>query len=51
MPIGTPPNAIVFSSGYIKLSQMTRVGFIMNLIAVILITLFSWLVVPLAFGM
>lgn len=49
LPIGTPPNAIVFSSGYIKLSQMTRVGFIMNLIAVALITLFCWLVLPLAF--
>jgi len=50
LPIGTPPNAIVFSSGYIKLSQMTRVGFIMNLVAVVLITLFSWLILPLAFG-
>lgn len=50
LPIGTPPNAIVFASGYIKLGQMTRVGFAMNLIAVVLITLFGWLVVPLAFG-
>ncbi len=50
LPMGTPPNAIVFSSGYIKLHQMTRVGFVMNIIAVILITLFSWLVLPLAFG-
>ena len=51
LPIGTPPNAIVFSSGYIKLSQMTRVGFIMNIIAVLLITLFCWLLLPLAFGL
>lgn len=50
LPIGTPPNAIVFASGYIKLGQMTRVGFVMNLIAVVLITLFGWLVVPFAFG-
>ena len=50
LPIGTPPNAIVFASGYIKLGQMTRVGFVMNIIAVILITLFGWLVVPFAFG-
>jgi sodium-dependent dicarboxylate transporter 2/3/5 len=46
MPMGTPPNAIVFSSGYIKLNQMTRTGFVMNIICVILITLFSWFLLP-----
>jgi sodium-dependent dicarboxylate transporter 2/3/5 len=46
LPMGTPPNAIAFSSGYIKLKQMTRVGFIMNIISVILITLFCWLLLP-----
>ncbi len=49
LPMGTPPNAIAFSSGYIKLKQMTRIGFIMNIIAVILITLFCWLLLPLIF--
>jgi sodium-dependent dicarboxylate transporter 2/3/5 len=49
LPMGTPPNAIAFSSGYIKLRQMTRVGFAMNLIAVCLITLFCWLLLPLIF--
>lgn len=47
MPMGTPPNAIVFASGHIQLKQMIRVGFVMNVIAVILITLFCWLLVPL----
>jgi sodium-dependent dicarboxylate transporter 2/3/5 len=47
LPMGTPPNAIAFSSGYIKLKHMTRVGFVMNIIAVILITLFCWLLLPL----
>lgn len=46
MPMGTPPNAIVFASGHIKLSQMVRTGFIMNIIAVILITLFCWFILP-----
>ena len=41
LPMGTPPNAIAFSSGYIKLRHMTRVGFVMNIICVILITLFG----------
>ncbi|OLY91465.1 solute carrier family 13 (sodium-dependent dicarboxylate transporter), member 2/3/5 [Cnuella takakiae] len=47
LPMGTPPNAIVFSSGYIKLHQMTRVGLVMNIISVVLITLFCWYVLPL----
>jgi sodium-dependent dicarboxylate transporter 2/3/5 len=50
LPMGTPPNAIAFSSGYIKLKHMTRVGFVMNIIAVFLITLFCWLLLPLVFG-
>lgn len=49
LPMGTPPNAIAFSSGYIKLGQMTRVGFVMNILSVILITLFCWLLLPLIF--
>lgn len=47
MPMGTPPNAIVFSSGHIKLTQMIKTGFVMNLISIILIVLFSYYVVPL----
>jgi sodium-dependent dicarboxylate transporter 2/3/5 len=46
LPMGTPPNAIVFSSGYIKLHQMTRIGLVMNVISVVLITLFCWYVLP-----
>ena len=49
LPMGTPPNAIAFSSGYIKLNQMTKVGFIMNIIAVVLITLVSWIFLPMIF--
>jgi solute carrier family 13 (sodium-dependent dicarboxylate transporter), member 2/3/5 len=47
LPMGTPPNAIAFSSGYIKLGQMTRVGFVMNIVSIVLITLFCWLLLPL----
>ncbi len=50
LPMGTPPNAIAFSSGYIRLRDMTRVGIVMNIIAILLITLFSWLLLPLVFG-
>ena len=51
MPMGTPPNAIVFASGHIKLRQMTKAGFVMNIVAVILITLFCWFLLPLLMKM
>lgn len=51
LPMGTPPNAIVFASGHIKLKQMTRAGFVMNIVAVVLITLFCWFLLPLLMKM
>ena len=51
MPMGTPPNAIVFASGHIQMKQMMRTGFVMNIVAVVLITLFCWLLVPVLVGM
>ena len=51
LPMGTPPNAIVFASGHIKLRQMTKAGFVMNIISVILITVFCWFLLPLLMKM
>jgi sodium-dependent dicarboxylate transporter 2/3/5 len=51
MPMGTPPNAIVFASGHIKFKQMVKAGFVMNIVAVILITLFCWFLVALLMGL
>ena len=39
LPIGTPPNAIVFSSGVLSMGDMARKGFLLNLIGVTLLTL------------
>lgn len=47
LPMGTPPNAIVFASGHIKLKHMLKAGLVMNLVALVLITLFSWYLLPL----
>lgn len=47
MPIGTPPNAIVFGSGYVRLKDMLKAGFVMNMVSIIVITLFSWFLLPL----
>jgi len=43
MPVGTPPNAIVFSSGLIKIHQMAKIGFILNIISVLIVSLFGYL--------
>ena len=46
LPMGTPPNAIVFASGRLKLKHMLLTGFAMNLISALLITLFCWFLLP-----
>ncbi|HSF88079.1 MAG TPA: DASS family sodium-coupled anion symporter [Saprospiraceae bacterium] len=38
MPAGTPPNAIAFGSGYLRIWDMVRTGFVMNVISILLIT-------------
>jgi sodium-dependent dicarboxylate transporter 2/3/5 len=48
MPMGTPPNAIVFSTGHLKLSEMMKAGLIMNLISIVLIILSGLFLVPFA---
>jgi sodium-dependent dicarboxylate transporter 2/3/5 len=37
LPVGTPPNAIAFGTGYIKQTQMMRVGLVLNLLGIVLI--------------
>ncbi|MBX2945767.1 MAG: DASS family sodium-coupled anion symporter [Cyclobacteriaceae bacterium] len=40
-PIATPPNAIVFSSGYIRIQDMVRAGFWLNIVSILIIWVFS----------
>ena len=49
LPMATPPNAIVFASGYVKVAQMARVGIFINLIAVALLILMYRFAIPLVF--
>jgi sodium-dependent dicarboxylate transporter 2/3/5 len=49
LPMATPPNAIVFASGYIKVSEMARVGIILNLISVILLIIMFKFFIPMVF--
>lgn len=41
LPVATPPNAMIFGSGFIKQIDMAKVGFLLNLLSVFLITCFS----------
>lgn len=40
-PIATPPNAIVFASGYIRIKDMVRAGFLLNIVSILIIWLAS----------
>ena len=49
LPMATPPNAIVFASGFIKVHEMARVGIIINCIAVVILIAVFEFVLPLIF--
>ncbi|MDR5865704.1 SLC13 family permease [Halomonas koreensis] len=42
MPVATPPNAIVFASGHLRIGAMIRAGVALNLIGTLLVTLLAY---------
>ncbi len=50
LPVATPPNAVVFGSGYLRMGDMIKAGFWMNLIAITAIVTFVMLLLPVVFG-
>jgi sodium-dependent dicarboxylate transporter 2/3/5 len=42
MPVGTPPNAIVFGTGLVRMPQMMKAGFWLNLAGILVIVALSW---------
>lgn len=49
MPMGTPPNAIVFGPGLLHVSQMAKAGLMLNLVAILLISLIGYWLLPIVF--
>ncbi len=43
LPVATPPNAIVFGTGHIKQKEMMRIGLVLNIACIGVLTLFAWL--------
>lgn len=43
LPMATPPNAIVFASGKLKVQTMARVGFVMNVVAILAVSVVAYL--------
>jgi sodium-dependent dicarboxylate transporter 2/3/5 len=49
MPVATPPNAIVFSSGHMEIGDMIRAGFALNIAGIAVVTLLCYLLMNLIF--
>lgn len=51
LPVGTPPNAIVFGTGTVTIGQMARGGVVLNIIGILLITVVCYLLGGVAMGL
>jgi sodium-dependent dicarboxylate transporter 2/3/5 len=46
LPVATPPNAVVFGSGYLRIPDMVQKGIWMNLISILIVTLMVYFAIP-----
>ena len=50
MPVSTPPNAIVFSSGHIRIIDMVKAGFFLNILSILVLLLIAVTIVQWVYG-
>ena len=50
LPVATPPNAVVFGSGYLRIPDMAKAGFVLNLIGIVLVTIAVYVLLPIVWG-
>ncbi|MCM0042574.1 MAG: SLC13 family permease [Algoriphagus sp.] len=46
LPVATPPNAVVFGPGYLKIKDMVKAGLWLNILSIILLTLMVYFILP-----
>ena len=46
LPVATPPNAVVFGSGYLRIPDMVRIGIWMNILSIVLLSVFVYYILP-----
>ena len=46
-PVATPPNAIIFGTGRIRMQQMIRAGLVLNVLGIFVLGLFAYYILPL----
>ncbi len=46
LPVATPPNAVVFGSGYLRIPDMAKAGFALNILSIVLVTLAIYFYLP-----
>jgi sodium-dependent dicarboxylate transporter 2/3/5 len=51
LPVATPPNAVIFSSGQIKITDMVKTGVWLNLICIAIVSIYSYYVIPYIFNL
>ena len=50
LPVATPPNAVVFGSGYLRIPDMAKTGVWMNLFSIIFLTIVVYFLLPILWG-
>jgi len=50
LPVATPPNAVVFGSGYLRIPDMAKAGFALNIIGILIVTVAIYFFLPVVWG-